>query len=160
MLNDTLIHLVEDKVIDTMILAEEKFRRVFDIPKISFELNSGKVAGRANFDGWLIRINPRFLVSNTEEIIKRTVPHECAHLITFKLFPFAKQAHGPEFRSVCRAIGISQETYHTMILPDASKFTYICNCRKWSISNCIHNRIKEGSRRFCRKCKGELIYLG
>ena len=160
MLNDALIHLVENKVIDTMILAEEKFRRVFDIPKISFELNSNKVAGTANYANWRIKVNPKFLISHTDEMIGRTIPHECAHLITFKLFPFAKQAHGPEFRSVCRAIGISQETYHTMILPNTSNYKYVCNCRKWSISNCIHNRIKEGSRRFCRKCKGELIYLG
>jgi len=52
--------------------------------------------------------------------VEETIAHEIAHHITRKLYPLAKQAHGPEFRSVMQAIGYDGSTYHTMN-PKAAK---------------------------------------
>ena len=142
-----------------MLLAQAKYKCTFELPRVSFNLKSSKTAGLARLSLWHIEINPRFLVSHTEEILRRTVTHEIAHLITFKLFPTAKQCHGPEFRSVCAALGIEGTTYHTMQLPDVQKYTWICNCRKWHLSNLINRRMLAGQTRRCRKCRGVLIKL-
>lgn len=154
-----LIRRVEDKLIESLLLAQKKFNRTFELPKLSFDVNSGKIAGLAHYYNWTIRINYKFLELHPEQIIGFTITHELSHLLTHKLFPNHKQHHGPEFRSVCRALGIETTTYHSMQLPESRPHTYICNCQKFFLSNLVHRRIQAGSLRACRNCGKVVVYL-
>lgn len=161
-----LVARVEDKIIEGMLLAQRRYNQSFDLPTVSFDLNGFKTAGLAQLQKWHIKINPRFLESYTKEVLARTVPHEIAHLITFKLFPNAKQFHGPEFRSVCRALGISESTYHSMKLPEYGAiikqkrpYIYSCGCQNFNLTKLLHTRISLGQRRQCSKCKQEIHFV-
>ena len=159
MIETNLIRAVEDKVIEVMILAQKQFKFVFDIPEISYEINSSRIAGMAFQRQWAIKINSSYLKAHTDHIINTTIAHEIAHLIQFKLFPTAKQAHGPEFRYICRMLGIDGKTYHTMPRMNVVNHVYICNCRKHFVSNIVHRRMQAGQNRICRDCKKVIVYL-
>lgn len=159
-MDNELIKRVEDKVLDTMLLAQKLYNRVFELPKLSFDLNSIRVAGLAYRYDWKIKINPRFLAEHPEEVINVTVPHEIAHLLCFVLRPNAKQSHGPEWKGIMQDLGFHRpSTYHSMRLPDAKPHTYICSCQKFHLSNLVHKRILAGESRFCRKCKKKIVHL-
>jgi len=154
-----LINRVEDKILETFLLAEQKFGKVFELPKLSFELNSSHVAGQALLRSWKIKINPEFLEQYPDKIISRTVPHEVAHLVAYKVYPYAKQHHGPEWKSVAVKLGTEPTRCHSMHLPSKQPHTYVCSCQKFHVSNLIHRKIQNGQRRFCPMCKKDLVYL-
>lgn len=82
-------------------------------PTIRYDLQ-GKVAGRAHYRNWWIKLNPGLFIRNEEQILGRTLGHELAHLVTHMVYPDHKQHHGPEFKTVCRVLGVSERTYHNM----------------------------------------------
>lgn len=154
-----LLNRVEDKIVETFLLAQKQFGKVFELPQLSFELNSSRVAGQALLRGWKIKINPEFLEQYPDQVISRTVPHEVAHLVAFNVYPHAKQSHGPEWKSVAVKLGTEPTRCHSMHLPEKQPHTYICSCQKFHVSNLIHRKIQNGQRRFCLKCKKDLVYL-
>lgn len=155
-----LITAVETKILDTFILAQEKFSRTFEVPKLSFDLNSLRIAGQASYRSNHIKINPQYLIQHPDEMVNRTVGHECGHLITHIVFPTAKQAHGPEFRHVMRSLGLPESRCHSMTLLDPkTPHLYRCACQEFYFSNCRHTRsYKRGAYR-CPKCKTNLVYV-
>ncbi len=159
MLNKQLIQRVEGKVVETLILAQDKFKQVFELPSISYDINSGRTAGLAYLRDWHIKINPKYLEAYPNEVIGKTVIHEIAHLIAFRLYPDSKQAHGPQWKHVANQLGIEPVRCHQMQLVEASPHTYICNCQKHFVTNLIHRKMVNGQRRFCRKCKSQVVYL-
>jgi len=159
-MDKNLIQLVENKVIDTLLLAQEKLKQNFEIPIISFNLKSSRIAGLAYRNSWMIKINPAFLERFTEKTLIEVVPHEITHLLTYKLFPFAKQHHGPEWRNVNMRMGLALSRCHSMVLPEHKPYAYKCSCQTHFVSNIIRKRISEGQRITCRKCKSGLVYLG
>lgn len=158
-MNNELIKRVEDKLLDTLLLAERLYKQVFELPKLSFELNSNRIAGQAFYYDWMIKINPKFLQSNSDHVVNVTVPHEVAHLVCHKVYPRAKQGHGPEWKGIMQSFGLKPETYHSMRLPNVKTYTYICNCQKFHLSALVHKRIQAGQRRHCSKCKKNIIFL-
>lgn len=154
-----LIRRVEDQVLDTLEQASRIFKRNFDVPRLSFTINSGGKAGLAYYHDWHIAINDKYLVAHPDEVVRQTVPHEVAHLLTFKLYPRFRQHHGPEWKYVMRRLGLPPVRCHQMQLVEARPHTYICNCRKYFVSNLVHKRIVAGSHRFCRKCRSKIIFL-
>lgn len=158
-MNNELIKRVEDKILETFLLAQRSFGKVFELPQLSFELNSSRVAGQAHLREWKIKINPEFLEQYPDKIISRTVPHEVAHLVAYKVYPYAKQHHGPEWKSVAVKLGTEPTRCHSMHLPSKQPHTYVCSCQKFHVSNLIHRKIQNGQRRFCPKCKKYLVYL-
>ena len=93
------------------------------LPKVEFsvelaDLKSG-VAGDANFYFKRVRISKDYLKEHTKEILDTTVPHEVCHIYVAKYFPFAKQAHGPEFRRMMAKLGCDGSTRHSMARPAA-----------------------------------------
>ena len=160
MINSYLIKRVEDKVIDTLLLAERIYKRSFELPSLSFDINSGRTAGLAYYGDWKIKINSKFLETNPDEVINQTTPHEVAHLLNHVLFPRAKQHHGPEWKSVMRNLGLPPSRCHNMQDTESFPHTYICACQKHFVSNLIHRKMEHGQRRFCKKCKSQVVYLG
>lgn len=162
MIDTQLISRVEDKVLAVMLDAQQKFSRTFALPNVSFELDSIRTAGKASYASHTIFINPLFLTQHPEEVIEKTVGHECAHLINKIVFPNARQHHGPEWKYVMRSLGLPESRCHSMELEGVKKMKkphiYACGCMEHQISNTVHNRMSHGIYR-CRRCKNPLKYV-
>lgn len=77
-----------------------------------------RVAGTANCFARVITISEDYLREHEAQTLHRTVAHEVCHIYTKYYFPFAKQAHGPEFRRLMDSIKVDSSTYHDMKLKD------------------------------------------
>lgn len=133
-------------------------RQFFQIRVVWRPELSVRVAGICMQRIGVLGYNPIYV--NEPDFWNTTVPHELAHLVQHYVFPLAKQAHGPEFRSIMREFGCSERTYHTMRpepLIEKRPFQYSCpKCGEiYFLSNLLHNRYQAGKRRACAKpeCK-------
>lgn len=130
----------------------------FKKPTVEF-FSRGKVAGRAYYAKHHLEFNEVLAMENAEEF-ENTVIHEVAHLVVRKVYPFAKQAHGPEFRAVCRHLGGTGNTYHSYdvstVARTMTKVVYECGCREHKIPPQKHRKIQMGVSYYCRTCKGEI----
>jgi len=162
MLNNDLIRRVETKVLEVYELAQIKFGRTLELPKISFELNSKRIAGMANHHKNEITINPKFLVEFPEQIISRTVGHEIAHLLADTLYPRAKRHHGPEWKYVARSLNVEATRCHSMILNEVKNkgFEYKCPCQTYWLSLTKHKRAQWGTNYSCPTCKQKIVWVG
>lgn len=151
---------VENKVVDTLLRAKEYYGREFEVPAIEYK-DMGRTAGRAFVRGNRIVLSPTLLQAYPEDFIGRTVPHEIAHLVTGKMYPFAS-AHGMEWRKVMHALTgehIEQvarcHSYDTTIVPNRRenrKWEYTCECGKlFQIGAARHRRAQQGAKYRCRK---------
>lgn len=123
MIDNQLKLKVEDKVLETICNAEKVFFAEhgweinFKLPDISYELNSKIVAGHANSFINLVTFNPFFLENNVEKFLKTTVVHEVAHIITRKIYPFAK-SYGREWKHVMTTLGATPNRCHDYKRPE------------------------------------------
>lgn len=157
MITEQLKRLVEKKVLETYVLAEKIFRQPLELCVIEYQINSKRIAGQAAVYKNIIRLNPDYLIENTDEMINVVIPHEIAHILTKKLYPNAKQAHGPEWKSIMIKLGLQPNPYHNMLIKKYSEFLYTCDCgRPFGLSRCRHNRILRGWDYTCPICKGKV----
>ncbi len=159
------IKQLEDKVLETYLKAESIFSRAFPLASVSFK-DMGRTAGRARYIDNSIKYSPTLYKENESVFIARTVPHEIAHLITHLVFPHAKQAHGPEWRSVMQKLGVTDNSrchsYDTSSTKRSrDRFVYRCDCE---ISHWItahkHKKMQIGIKFTCRKCKKTIDFTG
>ena len=164
-----IVRKIEDKIFEGYSILQQKISTQLEICDLSFDLNSTQIAGQALPLSNVIKINPRFLVKteHQEHVIEQTVFHEIAHLAAIKLFPYAKQSHGPEWRMMAVALGIPPVRCHSMVLDEVRerqenlyRFAYHCKCKVHMVSPTIHKRIQWGKLRCCIKCHSILVYLG
>ena len=86
------------------------------MPRILVSTRKSRVAGYA----WKSKVDSRveynltFAITAGIDTFTETVVHELAHIVCFRLYPQAAQAHGPEFRYIMGKLGYSGDTYHTM----------------------------------------------
>ena len=113
---------------------------VFPIDIKILKIKNKGVAGYALPRFNLIEISEYYLAENFDETIKTTVAHEVVHLYVRKYHRFAKQNHGPEFRSIMRLLGLEGRTYHKMELKSINipkrtktRFIYITEKTKTEI---------------------------
>jgi hypothetical protein len=106
-----LVGQVEDKVLETYLLAEKVFGRCFDLPSIQWNL-SGACAGRAIWPDNRIRLNPVLLCENVEDFVRETVPHEIAHLLNRAMNGNSVTPHGKEWKAIMRAMGLKPQRCH------------------------------------------------
>jgi SprT protein len=160
-LSDEIIKRVEDKMLETYILAQKVYGRNFDLAKLSFDIDSKRIAGLAFYYQNLIKINPKFLIEFPDQVVNRTVGHEIAHLLTHQLYPYAKQSHGPEWKSVARNLNVPDTRCHSMTLVENLKNGFVYHCPKclkeFILSPLIHRRVMAGQRRFHRVCKSAIV---
>lgn len=114
MVNSEIHHRVETKILDTLLTLQSAYGRTFDIPKLVYK-QIGRTAGRAFLSSWKIILNPDFLKNgHLEDMINRTLPHEIAHLVAYKLF--GDHGHGRGWKMVMRALGLEPNRCHTYSL--------------------------------------------
>ncbi len=131
--------------------------------EVRFDLR-GKSAGMASHgaaSGMVIRYNGLLLRENGEDFLRRTVPHEVAHLITRLVFGSRCRPHGAEWRRVMGFFGADPSRCHAYDTSRArtrtlKEFRYACGCRDHALTSIRHNRARRGQRYLCRSCGGTL----
>ena len=163
-----LSELIENKVLDTYLLAQKQFLRDFELPRLTFDASGKRVGAWAFSKRNLIQFNAHFFQfkNNWDDIVNQTTPHEIAHLICDLLFPSAKQAHGPEWRYVASKLGIEPRRCHNMegvkeYKPQPRPYIYWClGCKKeFKLTGIKHSRILNGTNYFCGACRGKIVFV-
>jgi len=133
-----IIERVHKKVHECLKKARVKFPGIGDFcfpVRITFD-KKGVVSATADSRQWHLNFNRVLLLENTEDVIKNTIPHEVAHLVTGKVFPRAKQSHGKEWRLVCKTLyGCELSRCHSYSVENArirkrplTRHVYHCGC--------------------------------
>ena len=115
--------------------------------------NRVKIAGLAHMSRNKVSYNSNYI--DQDDFWATTIKHEVAHHIQHWIYPFARQAHGTEFRQIMQVLGCSGRTYHSMSTPQLEDFKarkrenqieYVCpTCNNiLHLSNIIHRRIQMG----------------
>jgi SprT protein len=111
---DTTIHKrIEDKILEVLLLAQSLYNQPFDIPILEYR-QMGRIAGMAWQRSWKIELNPDFCRNgHLEDMINITLPHELAHLISYKVFgPVLGRGHGPCWKLVMVRLGLEPKRCH------------------------------------------------
>lgn len=171
-MSNTTHERAKAKVQELILKAETAYKRPFPIPAIDYNLR-GRVAGRACYSKWKIKLNRFLIESDTEQIINQTLPHEIAHLITFARNPRAS-AHGFEWRMVMMLFGVPADRCHHMDTTNAGRnkstkqrrWTYSCKCREHKITTVRHRRALRRMASIgrtgyhCKYCKVNIVLKG
>ncbi len=131
--------------------------------EINFELK-GQAAGMVRFPAFgkpQIRYNALLLNENADDFLKRTVPHEVAHVIARAYHSRNIRPHGTEWQSIMHFFGAEASRCHSYDTQRAStrklqQFRYACSCSEHLLSSIRHKRSLAGQRYNCRKCKNPL----
>ena len=126
---------------------------------IRFDLR-GRGAGQVRRQAggiWLVRYNPALLERHGEDFLARTVPHEVAHILAFRLHGLGIQPHGPEWRAMMRLFGVPPERCHDFDVSGLqtrtlNRYPYQCGCRSHLLTSIRHHRILRGQRYLCGTC--------
>ena len=130
-------------------------------PEVLFDLR-GQAAGQANYNANRIRLNLDLLMKYGDDFVKQTVPHEFAHLVTYRRFGRQINPHGTEWKSVMIELGSSPSRTHKFESSPArrlKRFHYRCNCKgsSYELTSVRHNRIQRGHMYICKKCNAPLF---
>lgn len=168
--DEIAVLILVDKLIDTIYkkgsYSNELFRKTVNV---KYSTTLGKVAGRAHYKNNMIELNAIMMHDNMDEFMNETIPHEFAHLAVNYTYANAKQAHGPEFRAVCRQLGAQGTTYHNMNTVNAVRakdpakklFSYKCDdgCKTFNFTQIRHTKVKNGTRYLCTSCRKVLKFV-
>lgn len=154
---------IQQLVIDTQNKAAKKFAGFagMNVPiNVTFTSKKSRVAGKAFYLTNTVEFNENYFA---EQHYSNTVLHEIAHLIVHRVYPNALQAHGPEFRAVCRAIGCTGKTYHNyQSAPKKQKYTKVrvevaCACKTHLITKV---RVAKIETLKCKLCDSKVSATG
>lgn len=140
-------------------LAAQHFGTAIPQPTVSFCLR-GRSAGQVRSrDGQScsIRYNAELLARHPEDFLHRTVPHETAHAVAFRLFGPGVRPHGHEWRTIMRLFDAEPERCHSYDVEGLQtrrlrRHRYQCACRSHQLTSIRHNRILLGQVYVCRHC--------
>lgn len=139
--------------------------RQLPLPLMRLDLR-GRMAGqtvfaRRNNQADVIRINAELLWTHTREMVDVTVPHEVAHVAIHRLHGRSVRPHGPEWKALMNAFGVSAETCHNLPAEPTrrlKRFRYTCGCEEpaW-LTSIRHRRAQSGTVYRCRRCRQHLV---
>lgn len=134
-----------------------EFRWNISLQDLQFKFDlTGKTAGMAYLNSGLCRFNSQLLHGNPEAFLNRTVAHEIAHHIAWRIFK--DRGHGKYWKAVMRSLGCEPtrcHSYDVSNVPGRHKrpFIYACQCGEHKLTSRLHKGMEAGDRRKCRKCK-------
>ena len=177
--------MVEDKVVDMMILFEDKIKDVGVTTKYDVKLpeeirfdQKGTVAGISCFnyhqENGYLNFNPVLMAENWDEFFNRTVIHEVAHYCVSLYTGFIttrgrRSIHGRSWKAMMQFLGAEDisrchnyDTSNVARRKRVKRFEYECACGfPHPISTRLHNMIERGqTTRICSKCRGTIRYNG
>ncbi len=132
---------------------------VWPMPSVSFELR-GRTAGQALWPSNHVRLNAVLLVENPQAFLDTVIGHELAHLATHARWGVRVKAHGVQWQSVMRLLGLAPQRCHELDTSRAavSKPThrYVCGCTEphWLTPRRHGMARKRGY--LCRRCHQRL----
>ena len=152
--------MTENEIILAVAKISSQVAKTFNIhfkePKVEF-FEHRAIAGMASYQDYSVSFNRKLMV---QEGFMNTVIHEIAHLVTDKVAPLAKQAHGPEFKSIMRALGGIPSTYHSYDVEPTKRRTVTrhvatCGCQE-------HLLTPQASKKAwkCKKCNVNITLTG
>ena len=130
---------------------------------VRFDLRGG-AAGQAIFGRCgkiAIRYNGLLLRENGEEFLRRTVPHEVAHVVVRLLHGPRCRPHGREWQRVMAHFGAEATRCHRYDIRRAAtrrlrRYTYRCGCREFALTSIRHGRVQRGQVYLCNYCRQPL----
>lgn len=149
---------VNAKLQECLEIAEQRFGRKFKFPKVRYD-KRGTTAGTAHFRDWAVNFNAILLVENEDAFIARTVPHELAHLIDYKVHPEnfrcgygrKRSVHGPTWKRIMMMFGADPSRCHSYDVSKAkvkekTKHQYECKTCKsiMTVGPVRHRKIQRG----------------
>ena len=154
----------EESVLHKLKELRDEANRLWGIdvrPEVSFDLR-GQAAGQANYHANRLRFNLELLRKYGNDFVEQTVPHEFAHLVSYRKFGRRIKPHGIEWKSVMIELGASPSRTHRFESSPArrlKRFQYQCNCEgsSYELTSVRHNRIQRGHTYICRKCRAALF---
>ena len=133
---------------------------------VEFSL-TGKTAGIADTVNMKINYNFIIIEENFHEFCLRTIPHEVAH-IAANLYFKDNCGHGKGWVWVMEKVFKVKDVTRchnydiSAVFEKRGKevFEYVCGCKtKHYISKTIHNKIQNGQKRHCTKCKTGIYWI-
>jgi predicted SprT family Zn-dependent metalloprotease len=130
----------------------------------------GQVGGWAQYvtktGACTLNFNLYLMKDNLEEYTSQVIPHEVCHLFVSKKFPKAKN-HGYEWKYYMYSLNLTPSLYHAMntsnVPTQINKVKYEYKCTgcgmEFHLSKTIHNKILQGQKRICGKCKHSIIFI-
>lgn len=102
--------LIRDKVAETLELAKSLYGVDFGKVLVSFDLKSKNIAlavRRMTQFGvrYEVRFNPAAMVTNMEDMLVSTVPHEIAHLVAWERPDLKAREHNRAWAAIARSLG-------------------------------------------------------
>jgi len=150
------------KTQETVVKARAIYRYDFAMPHIGAEL-MGKTLGKFYRHSNRITYNPHMFGVMYDHMLNTTVPHEVSHLVVDKLYPNAKQAHGPEFRSVAAKLGCQStkakaelsEAAVDLFVESGKYVVYNCGCKDRKVMTRLQAaKMRTGQKSYiCNGCK-------
>lgn len=149
-----------------LVLASRRLGAQLEMPTIRFDLR-GKTAGQVRTtDGraCIVRYNASLLERHPQDFLARTVPHETAHVVAFRLFGPGVQPHGREWQAIMALFGAAPDRCHSYDVRGLQtrrlrRYDYRCACRTHQLTSIRHNRIMSGRVYLCRQCGRPLELL-
>lgn len=158
MLKETCVAAVQE----AMNIARNKWPHVH-FNDLEVDWYSGKKsAGIAYRHFPKVAFNVEFMEQESNESFLQTVIHEVAHYVTWQVYPWAKQAHGPEFKYILRQLGSTRESIkHSYSVKGIGNqmrvFHYGCACGKeYRLSAIMNTKIQRGEVRRCTICSSKI----
>jgi SprT protein len=146
--------------------------------EVRFDLGSVRTMGLAKVETkygmrkMIMRLHPASLEFNKEKYIETTVVHEYAHFMMVAHFGHFGQAHGNQWKQMCRILGMKNPARCTALpLPEnvnvggvkrrstpRKTITYVCRCMEHKLTSVRHNKVVAGKTNYsCVHCKTRLV---
>ena len=122
-------------------------------------------AGRAHYPDQRIEINEDLLERYPEPMLRETIAHELAHLITQRVHGRRARAHGPEWQQMMRDwFNVEPERTHHFDMTGIDvrrqqRFRYRCECQEHELTSVRHKRARRGTEYRCVHCTGPLTLI-
>lgn len=163
----TLQRQCVEKVDQSLAVATQYFHKEFSCEQVSFDLK-GRAAGQLVrsksrcFGGRTerLRFNSYLLEAYGDEFIDQVVPHECAHLVAYRVYGSQIKPHGAQWRYVMSEVfGLEPSVTHSFEVQVArrlKRFDYRCEChgKLHQLSSIRHNKVIRGKANYiCKECR-------
>lgn len=157
---------VEERVRECLDLANQEYGLSLGMPPMLYILR-GSTAGKA-MSNYELRFHPTLLVAETDRYLKRTVPHEVAHLVVGArehlghYRGFKVKSHGRQWKEVMRLYDAEETRCHSYDISGfrlrKTRYEYKCGnpvCGKViSVGGKVHNQLqKDPNSRWHKSCK-------
>jgi SprT protein len=154
MIDPIVVKRIEDKILEVLLQAQSIYKQPFTLPTLEYR-QMGRKAGYATYSTWHVALNSDFLHNgHLEEMIEQTLPHEIAHLISYKVYgPVLGTGHGRCWKSVMSRLGLEVRRCHDYSLEGVKvrKVTRVpakCPCcgQMFNLTKIKANRIQMGRK--------------